>query len=353
MREAANQTTTPDAAETSDRPSVATAIPLRRALTVIPRVSPEQWRASSLLTRWMIASRAAVLVMTFSSAAAGGLLALLHGSVDATAWLLSLLGLLLAHAANNQLNDLVDSARGIDKGNYFRNQYGVHVIEAGLLRPSQLFIWFAVTAGAALAIGLYLLARVGVEVLWLLAAGGFLLLAYTYPLKQWGLGELAVLLTWGPLMTGGTHLVSTGRWDYSVALIGTVFALGPTTVIFGKHIDKMSFDRDKGVRTLPVRLGERTSRRVVIAMLLVQYASLPILALSGLLPWTVLLAWLAFPRAWRAAKVYAAPAPSACPPGYPESVWPLWYVSHAFVHARAFGLYFLGALLLHWLLTQL
>jgi len=177
MREAANQTTTPDAAETSDRPSVATAIPLRRALTVIPRVSPEQWRASSLLTRWMIASRAAVLVMTFSSAAAGGLLALLHGSVDATAWLLSLLGLLLAHAANNQLNDLVDSARGIDKGNYFRNQYGVHVIEAGLLLPSQLFFCFAATAGAALAIGLYLLAQVGVEVLWLLAAGGFLLLA--------------------------------------------------------------------------------------------------------------------------------------------------------------------------------
>jgi len=353
MSEADGQTSAPHVAEVRGQPAVTQGIPLRRALTVIPQVSPEEWRASSMLTRWMIASRAAVLVMTFSSAAAGGLLALLHGSVDVTAWLLSLLGLLLAHAANNQLNDLVDSARGIDKGNYFRNQYGVHVVEAGLVTPSGLFRCFAVTAGAALAIGLYLLARVGVEVLWLLAAGGFLLLAYTYPLKQWGLGELAVLLTWGPLMTGGTYLVSTGSWDGSAALVGTLFALGPTTVIFGKHIDKASFDRDKGVRTLPVRLGELTSRRVVIAMLIVQYASVPVLALLDLLPWTVLLAWLALPRAWRAAKVYAAPAPSACPPGYPASAWPLWYVSYAFVQARAFGLYFLGGLLLAWLLTRL
>jgi 1,4-dihydroxy-2-naphthoate polyprenyltransferase len=353
MREADNQTTKPNAGGASDRLGVRTAIPLRRAITVIPRVSPEEWRASSLVTRWMIASRAAVLVMTFSSAAVGGALALLHGGFDANAWLLALLGLLLAHAANNQLNDLVDSKRGIDKGNYFRNQYGVHVIESGLLSPSRLLAYFVATGGAALAIGLYLLARVGVDVLWLLLAGGFLLLAYTYPLKHWGLGEIAVLLAWGPLMIGGTYLVSTGGWDDSVALVGTVFALGPTTVIFGKHIDKISFDRDKGVRTLPVRLGERTSRRVVIAMLIVQYASLPLLALYGLLPWTVLLAWLAFPRARRAVKVYAEPAPAACPPGYPASAWPLWYVSHAFVHARAFGLYFLGALLLAWLLTKL
>jgi len=353
MREANSQTGTPGAAETPGPPGVTKGIPLRRALTVIPRVSPEEWRASRVLTRWMIASRAAVLVMTFSSAAAGGLLALLHGSVDATAWLLSLLGLLLAHAANNQLNDLVDSRRGIDKGNYFRNQYGVHVIEAGLVPPSQFFLCFAATAGAALAIGLYLIARVGVDVVWLVAAGGLLLLAYTYPLKQWGLGEFAVLLTWGPLMTGGTYLVTTGSWDDSVALIGTVFALGPTSVIFGKHIDKAGFDRDKGVYTLPVRLGERTSRYVVIAMLIVQYASIPVFALFHLLPWTVLLAWLAFPRAWRAARVYSVPAPAGCPPGYPASAWPLWYVSHAFVHARAFGLYFLGGLLLAWLLAQL
>lgn len=328
-------------------------IPLLRAITVIPRVSPQEWDASSVLTRWLIASRAAVLVMTFSSAAVGGLLAFLHSNAHADAWFLCLLGLLLAHASNNQLNDLVDSKRGIDKGNYFRNQYGVHVVEGGLMSPSRLFAYFVVTAGIALAIGLYLLADVGLQVLGLLAAGGFLLLAYTWPLKQWGLGEIAVLLAWGPLMVGGTYLVTTGHWDNSVALIGTIFALGPTTVIFGKHIDKIGFDRDKGVRTLPVRLGERASRRSVIVMLIVQYASLPLLALLHLLPWTALLAWLAFPRALKAVKVYAEPAPAECPPGYPASVWPLWFVSHAFVHTRAFGLYFLGGLLIAALLSRL
>jgi 1,4-dihydroxy-2-naphthoate octaprenyltransferase len=228
-----------------------------------------------------------------------------------------------------------------------------HVVEDGLLTPAQLFVCFAATGSAALAIGLYLYVRIGGEVLWPLVIGGFFLLAYTFPLKQWGLGELAVLLVWGPLMTGGSYLVATGRWDGSVALVGTVYALGPTMVIFGKHIDKIVFDRDKGVRTLPVRLGEAASRKCVIAMLALQYASLPLLAAFDVLPWSVLLAWLAVPDAQRLVKVYRAPAPASCPPDHPAAVWPLWYVSHAFVHARNFGLYFLGALLLAWILTKL
>ena len=52
--------------------------------------------------------------MTFCSAAVGGMLALLHGPVDAVAWFACLVGLLLAHATNNQLNDFTDSALGID-----------------------------------------------------------------------------------------------------------------------------------------------------------------------------------------------------------------------------------------------
>ncbi len=316
------------------------------ALHSVRHVTPDTWHASGWLARWLVASRAAVLVMTLSAGLLGGVLAALAGTVDMSGWLLCVVGLVLAHAANNQLNDLTDSARGIDTDNYFRNQYGAHPLEEGLLTRSQLVAMFVVTAGAALLIGLYLVARVGSAVWWPLLAGSFFLLAYTWPLKQWGMGELAVLAVWGPLMTGGTFLVASGHWSWSAAAIGTLYALAPTAVIFGKHIDKLEMDRDKQVFTLPVRLGERPARHVVIVMTGLQYAGLAALVLSGLLPATALLAMLAAPAAWRQLRVFGQPRPTAPPPDYPADAWPLWYAAVAFLHARLFGLLFLAGLAL-------
>jgi len=46
-----------------------------RALRVIPRISLEEWRGLDVVSRWLIASRGAVLVITFISAGIAGLLA--------------------------------------------------------------------------------------------------------------------------------------------------------------------------------------------------------------------------------------------------------------------------------------
>lgn len=318
------------------------------AFTAIPKVSQAQWQASSLIIRWMIASRAAVLVMTFSAAALAGALALLDGTFQFVPWLLCTLGLLLAHATNNLLNDYTDSRRGIDSGNYFRNQYGAHVLEDGLLSTRELWVYITATGIPALAIGLYLLFTTGPVLILPLLAGAFFLLFYTHPLKQLGLGEPAVLLVWGPLMTGGTYLAMTGDWSWPVALVGTLYALAPTAVIFGKHVDKLEFDAEKGVRTLPVRLGRSRSLQWVKAMTWLQYLSLIPLVLVGWLPVSIAIVGIALPSAWRLLKVCSEPTPSQAPEGYPESAWPLWYVAFAFAHARIYGLLFLFGLLLAW-----
>ncbi len=309
----------------------------------------DAWRASSFAARWLIASRAPVLVMTFSSAAVGGVLAGLAGPVDGIAWALCVAGLLLAHATNNQLNDFTDSALGIDRGNYFRNRYGAHVLEDGLLSRRQLCVSIALTGAAALAIGAYLSLRIGPAVLWPLGAGAFFLLFYTYPLKRLGFGEIAVLLVWGPLMTGGSYLAATGTWSNWAALIGFVQALPPTTVIFGKHIDKLRFDAAKGIRTMPVRLGAARARAAVIGMLALPYACVPLLVTFGRLPWTALIVFAALPHAIRVSRTFRTESPAACPPGYPADVWPVWYAAHAFAHARVFGLLLLGGLLTAWI----
>ena len=53
------------------------------ALRTVPRVDAAQWAQLSLPTRWAVAARASVLLMTFTSAALGGLLALREPGFDA------------------------------------------------------------------------------------------------------------------------------------------------------------------------------------------------------------------------------------------------------------------------------
>jgi 1,4-dihydroxy-2-naphthoate octaprenyltransferase len=95
-----------------------------KALRVIPSVSPRQWRELDPVARWLIASRAAVLVMTVSSGLMAGLLALRDGVLRIGAWALLVLGLALAHATNNLFNDYTDFRRGVDKDDYLRTRYG-------------------------------------------------------------------------------------------------------------------------------------------------------------------------------------------------------------------------------------
>lgn len=307
----------------------------------MPRVSAIEWRHLSLLNRWLVASRAAVLVMTFNAAAIGGLLAWQDGAFEPLRWGLCLAGLLLAHATNNQLNDLVDSERGIDGGNYFRNRYGTHVLEDGLLSRDQLIGYIVGTGSLALAAGVALVVLSGPMVLAPLVLGAVFLLFYTHPFKQWGLGEVAVLLVWGPLMIGGTYLAVTGHWSHEAALLGLLCALGPTAVIFGKHIDKLALDREKGVYTLPVRLGEEPSRALTVAFIWGQILGTVVAVAAGWLPWPTLIALAAVPQAVELTRVYREPAPATPPADYPAEVWPLWFVAHAFGFTRAFGLLFL------------
>ena len=79
-----------------------------KALRVIPQISKDEWKTLDVISRWLIATRAAVFIMTALAAAIGGLLAYRSGNFSWDLFILSLLGIVMAHASNNLLNDLVD-----------------------------------------------------------------------------------------------------------------------------------------------------------------------------------------------------------------------------------------------------
>lgn len=323
-----------------------------QALRVIPRLTKEEWKRLDLISRWLVVTRSAVFVMTFLSSTIGGILAWRDGQFDWLLWILTTIGLIMAHASNNILNDITDYFKGIDRNNYFRAQYGPHPLEHGFLSLKQLFAYFIITLLIGALIGLYLIYVRGEGVLWLFLAGLFFLFFYTYPLKYFGLGELAVLLVWGPLMIGGTYYVITGQWKWEVAIASLPYAFGVTSVLFGKHIDKIDADRSKDVRTFPVLVGEKVARWISTLLISMQYITIVYLVIIGFFSPIMLIVFLAIKDFIKTINVFLKPKPDTKPDDYPETAWPLWFVAYAFVHNRKFGILFMFGLFLETLYSR-
>jgi len=319
-----------------------------KALKTVPRVSKEEWTGMDIVSKWLVATRASVFIMTSISCAIGGLLAFAYGSFNLVNFIICFLGLNFAHASNNLINDWIDHRKGIDKENYFRALYGPQLLEHQFVSPKVFAVYTLTTLLVAIFCGIYLIVS-GTQLTFLLMVSGlFFLLFYTWPLKHLGLGEPSVILVWGPLMIGGTfYVAANNHWSWEVAALGAVYAIGPASVIFGKHIDKLQQDKEKGVHTLPVIIGEKVSRFSVITLWIIQYIIFIILVLNKTLTFPVLLILFAIPTLISTIKPYSKKRPETRPENYNQNVWPLYLVRFAFVYNRRFSLFFMLGLILH------
>jgi 1,4-dihydroxy-2-naphthoate octaprenyltransferase len=326
----------------------------KKALTVIPNVTKEEWDKLDLISKWLISTRAAVLVMTFLSAVLAGLFAL-HDArqggfiVSPLTWIILTLGLVLAHASNNIFNDFTDYTRGVDIDNYYRTMYGPQPVADGLLTKRQHLTYFGITGLLALACGIYLVVISGGGLTWLLLGlGAFFVLFYTWPLKYIALGEIAVLIVWGPLMVGGGYYVLTHIWSWNVVWASMPYVLGVTTVIFGKHIDKLMIDKAKKIFTLPVLIGEKAARYAVLALMVLPYLLVVGLILTRYFTPVLLVVLIAVPTSQKMIPQFLKPKPETRPEGFPDGQggWPLYFAPQAFVNNRAFGTWFMLGMIL-------
>jgi 1,4-dihydroxy-2-naphthoate octaprenyltransferase len=300
------------------------------------------------VSKWLYLTRAGVLPMTLVAAALAGLLAVYRDASVAWGWFaLAAVGIVLAHMANNLMNDLFDLGVGTDREDYPRNLYSPHPVLSGVISRRGLALCALTVNVLCLAIMIVLTIAQGWPIV-AFALGGFLLsAAYTAPplrLKKHGLGEPTVLVVWGPLMVGGTYYAATGTIPGAVVLASLPYALLCTTVLMGKHIDKIPWDAADGTHTLPVILGEARARRVTQGMFVAFYAGVLALVIARVLPVAALLVVLSLPVLRQTWKAYSQPKPAESP--MPNPVWPLWFAALSFlVTRRAGGLFVLGMLI--------
>jgi 1,4-dihydroxy-2-naphthoate polyprenyltransferase len=221
-------------------------------------------------------------------------------------WGLAIATLIAASAVHlglNVANDVFDTASGADAANVTPTPFsgGSRVIVYGLLSPRQMTLLAAACYAVGLGIGLVLaIARGFWPLFWIGASGAFVSLAYTAPpfrLVHRGLGEIAVALGFGPIMTLGAYYVQAQRFSwhalYASLPIGILIAL----VLYVNEIPDRRGDARAAKRTLPVRCSRETILMGYAGAVILAFALIVVGAATGVMSRASVVALAAAPMA--------------------------------------------------------
>jgi len=205
----------------------------------------------------------------------------------------SLVGVALLHAAGNLFNDYFDFLSGVDRKVDGDEGRPGRLLVRGELKPKDVAAEALVCLLAGLAVGMYLLWRCGLGLLWfgLVAAAG--LYAYTGPplkLKYRTLGEVVIFVVFGPTLMAGAGYAQTGRLDWRLVLVGSAVGLATTAILVGNNIRDRQEDRSAKIRTLAHIGAGDLARALYLLLVTGSVIALAALALAGVLPRVVLLA---------------------------------------------------------------
>jgi 1,4-dihydroxy-2-naphthoate octaprenyltransferase len=246
---------------------------------------------------WLLASRPRTLPAALAPVALGTSLALADGRAAALPAAAALVGALLLQIGANLANDVFDFEKGADTAERLGPP---RVTQLGLLSPAAVRRGAALVFIAAGAVGLYLVALGGWPIALLgalaIAAG----LAYTggpYPLGYHGLGDLAVFAFFGVAAVCGTYWVQALALPPRVLAASVPMGALATAILAVNNLRDIATDARAGKRTLAVRWGPGAARLQYTALVLLAYATCPLLWLSGAAPFAVLLPLLTLPWA--------------------------------------------------------
>lgn len=234
-------------------------------------------------------------------------------------WLaLTVLGVLAIEVAKNASGEVFDFASGADLGvaskDRTRFSGGKRVLVDGLLTKRQTVAVAAVGYFLGAAVGLWIVFFREPRVLWFGLVGmGAAFFYHAPPLKlsYRGLGEAAVGVCYGPLISCGTYLVQRGTVTVDVLWLSLPLGLSIAAFLWINEFPDVTADREAGKRTLVVRLGRRRAGRVYVAILGLAYAILAVLPLAGLPPAVWLGAAGIVPAASAARRLLASPETTA------------------------------------------
>ena len=259
----------------------------------------------------MVIMRLPFLSATFVPIFTGAAVAAMLGETVSWGWLgLTLLGGAFLHIGTNTSNDYFDHRSGTDALNYNYSNEGLNggsrSIQMGLITPKGMLTVAIATFALSAAVGVPLIMKSGLPILWLGLTGFLSGLFYTAPPFKFssrrGMGELLIGLNFGPLMVAGSALVQTGRLVPEAFLAGIPIGLLIAAVVYMNEFPDYHSDKATGKNTLIVVLGPERARAGYVALIGSAFISIIVMALNGTFPMLSLIALLAIYFGFTATK---------------------------------------------------
>ena len=251
---------------------------------------------------WVVIMRLPFLSATFVPIFVGAAIAKFAGYPIQWGWLaLTALGGALLQIGTNTSNDYYDHVSGTDEINYNYSNVGLNGggrgIQMGLISPKGMLTLAIITFGLSALVGIPLIQKAGLAVLWLGLIGFLSGLFYTAPPFKFssrkGLGELLIGLNFGPLMVAGSALVQTGKLLPEAFLVGIPIGLLIAAVVYVNEFPDHDSDKKTGKNTLIVVFGPEKARAGYVSLVVGAFLSIIALVLSERLPSESLISLLA------------------------------------------------------------
>ena len=232
----------------------------------------------------------------------GAILAIKQNNFQFGYFILSVVAILLLHTGVNLLSDHDDYENKVDT----KDSYGSSgVILENLLSSKQVLRSGMLCLILGSLIGLFLSYEKGIFVLILGVIGAFGGYSYTgkpLMLKYKGLGAPLVFLLFGPLMLIGSYYVQMQSVSMGALLISIPVGLLTTAILHANDIRDIQHDKNAGIKTLSMLVGENNAKNIYYGMLILSYVSLIIMIFFGALPLSSLLCLITLPIAYTNTK---------------------------------------------------
>ncbi len=220
-------------------------------------------------------------------------------------FILMCLGVMALNAMANILNDLFDYRHGVDKADDPAVIRRKHPLITGASSQKELAIASVTLFAFASSCGFVLGAYRGYEIIALGLIGALAALVYTAgrrSFKSMGLGELAVFMTYGPIMTSAAAFVQSGSFSMSVLYASVPVGIAIAAILLANNVRDIVADSTAGIRTIASRLGASRAKELLKASLASTYAFVGLFATFGLLPITSLFVFITAPYCAKIAR---------------------------------------------------
>lgn len=221
------------------------------------------------LRLWVYAARPKTLFIGSAPILFGSLLAIKHSQFHLPTFFLCLIGALSIQIGTNYCNDYFDY---INKADTFSRKGNKKVLEQGCVSPKTMkkaFLFSFLVSGFTT---VFLLPRGGLVLLFIASMCIFFSIAYTappFPLAYLGLGDVFVLVFYGPITTLTCFYLHSHSFfleNILLSLIPGVLGLGPLIM---NNLRDLEQDRQVDKKTLIVRFGDSFGKYYFLITLLI------------------------------------------------------------------------------------